>query len=156
MTYLLQRLKIVRSLVFFIEGNLSGKHFRIRQKQTMERLSDVDIIFIEESVISTTEHLVRDEKVTEIQNIDKLTSINNSYKLKIVTPESKQSCLDTYGSDIPDSKIYIEHSQSTAEENINNLVNATFIAGCTTDRFVNGLLPIYESLNYKIAYVSNA
>lgn len=47
-----QRLKIIKSLQFYIESNRSDKYFRIKNRATLEQLSKLEILFIEANTLA--------------------------------------------------------------------------------------------------------
>ncbi len=82
---LLQKLKIVRSLQFYLESFRSDKFFKIKNKCTLERLNQVDLFIIDKEAIKIQET----ERGYIIPKIGFISYLNKHFKCKIVTKDSK-------------------------------------------------------------------
>ena len=116
--YFLQRLKILKSLQFFLEGYLSGKFFRIRNKSSLEKISGLDVLFIEGSAISLTKNKERDDTYYRLDHLAELSTINTFFKVKIITHEKKEKILEIFGDDIPPKHIYEPISNMNSAEHL--------------------------------------
>lgn len=139
-----------------MEGHVSGKFFRVINKKTLEKLSSLDILFIEWESIAIREREEREEILYELDHVSEISEINNYYNVKIITKEDKETIKAIFGHDISESGFFEPNEQLPYSEYIRQLMKATFITKSSLKILLNRYIPIFKALNCEIGYVSSS
>ena len=86
---IIQRLKIVRSLQFFLESFKSDRHFRIQNRETLEKLGKTDLVLIEKDALC----IIEEERGFLLPKIRLLTFLNRYYNVKIISKTKKDKII---------------------------------------------------------------
>lgn len=141
---LLQKLKIVRSLQFYLESFRSDKFFKIKNKCTLEKLNQVDLFIIEKDAIKIHET----ERGYIIPKIGFLSYLSKHFTCKIVSKDGKGKIEEEFDfsedNQLGNKRMFFEESSNeNTETRLNKLKECYFIPECPKKKLESDFIPIF-------------